>query len=167
MLALILPTPCTCYPFSEILKQLVCNRGLSFIKALHTQKTDFVILKNCVRNGWDWRWRTYLWWSLCTLYLLAHQVSYPRHFRSLLCLCAVLHVLINSLCLVMFMDPMLQFWCLFLQTGCWHLWHNGGGYWLCTGGSAVVPGLRSRQTSCLCGRRQRLWVLWHGNWDHC
>ena len=41
--------------------------------------------------------RTYLWWSLCTLYLHACQVSYHRQFRSLLYLCCTFLALINSL----------------------------------------------------------------------
>ena len=41
--------------------------------------------------------RMYLWWSLCTLYLLACQVTYFRRLRSLLCLCDVFRAQINSL----------------------------------------------------------------------
>ena len=38
-----------------------------------------------------------LWWSLCTLYLHACQVSYSRRLRSLLYLYYVFRALINSL----------------------------------------------------------------------
>ena len=42
--------------------------------------------------------RIHFWWSLCTLYLHACQVSHRRRLRSLLlCLCDVLQALINSL----------------------------------------------------------------------
>ena len=42
--------------------------------------------------------RTYLWWSLCTLYLLECQVRVRRQLRSLLlCLCDLFWALISSL----------------------------------------------------------------------
>ena len=40
--------------------------------------------------------RLHHWWSLCSLYLHACQVSYRRRLKSLLCLCDVFWVLINS-----------------------------------------------------------------------
>ena len=82
-------TPC-CSALHH-LKQAHNWFGLLFLKKTRKQNVSMF----CIIYKQNW---VYLGWRLCTLYLLACQVSYHRWFRSLLCSWDRFWVLINCFC---------------------------------------------------------------------
>ena len=73
---------------SNVLGNFFFLRGLRFLWLTHPRRTSQTLQSNVLRM--------YLWWSLCTLYLHACQVSYRRRLRSLL-LC--LYDVFGAMCL--------------------------------------------------------------------
>ena len=63
---------------SNVLGIFFFLRVLRFLWLTRPRLTSLTLQSNVLRM--------YLWWSLCTLYLHACQVSYRRRLRSLLCL---------------------------------------------------------------------------------